>query len=131
MSETITIELSDDLARQVRSLATAVNRPLEDLAVEWIARAVAEPTVEILSDDELLAWCDTCLDDPRQTELSTLLAHYREGRSDATARDRLDALLAEYRRGLVLKARAWREAVARGLRALADDAACTRRGHGR
>jgi len=39
-------------------------------------------------------------------------------------RDRLDQLMVLYRRGLKLKARAWKEAVARGLRTpLADDAA--------
>jgi hypothetical protein len=116
MSQTVTLELPDDLARRARSLADAANRRLEDAAVEWIARAVAEPPVETLPDHELLAWCDAQLDTDRQAELSALLADRREGRADAAARDRLDELLAEYRRGLVLKARAWKEAVARGLR---------------
>jgi hypothetical protein len=116
MSETVTLELPDDLARQARSLAAAANRRLEDAAVEWIARAVAEPPIEALPDAELLRWCDAQLDSARQTELSDLLAGHREGGLDEPARARLDELMADYRRGLVFKARAWKEAVARGLR---------------
>jgi len=116
MSRTVTLELPDDLARRAQSLAAATNRRLEDAAVEWIARAVAEPAVESLPDAAVLAWCDAQLDAAQQGELSALLADQREGRLDAAGRERLDALMADYRRGLVLKARAWREAVSRGLR---------------
>jgi hypothetical protein len=77
MSETVILELPDDLARQARSLAAAANRRLEDAAVEWIARAVAEPPIEALPDAELLHWCDAQLDGTRQAELSDLLARRR------------------------------------------------------
>jgi hypothetical protein len=48
--------------------------------------------------------------------LSDLLAEAREDTLNTARRARLDDLMAGYRRGLVLKSRAWREAVTRGLR---------------
>lgn len=114
MSRTVTLELPDDLAAQ--AVAAAKGRRLEDASVEWLARAVAAPAVATLSDAELLATCDRRLADDNQAELSALLADNREGRLDAAGRDRLDALMAAYREGLILKAQAWKEAVARGLR---------------
>ena len=116
MSEKVTIELTDELSRRARRLAAAGNRRLEDAVVNWIHRAVAEPDVEGLPDDELLRLCDATLDAGEQTELSGLLADAREGTLDGAGRARLDDLMGDYRRGLVLKARAWKEAVSRGLR---------------
>jgi hypothetical protein len=57
-----------------------------------------------------------------QEELSGLLADAREGELGDTGRSRLDEFMTIYRRGLVQKARAWREAVARGLRSSVLDA---------
>lgn len=116
MSESVTIELPDDLASRARSLAHRANRPLEVAAVEWIARAVAETPVESLGDNELLAICDQQLSSGQQTELTALLDANREGRLESSESVRLNDLMTTYRRGLVEKARAWREAVARGLR---------------
>ena len=65
--------------------------------------------------------CDANFGVGEQAELSGLLADAREGRLDTTHRPRLDALMAEYRRGLVLKARAWTEAVTRGIRKAPTD----------
>jgi predicted transcriptional regulator len=42
MSHSLTVELSDELARRARSAAAASNRRLEDAAVDWIGQAVAE-----------------------------------------------------------------------------------------
>jgi hypothetical protein len=94
---------------------------LEDAVVEWIGRAVADPPVESLPDGDLLALCDATLDAARQEELSSLLADLREGTLATLQRARLEELMAGYRRGLVLKARALTEAVARGLRPRLDD----------
>jgi hypothetical protein len=53
-----------------------------------------------------------------------LLSGHREGALSVEEAARLDGLMADYRRGLVLKARAVGEAVRRGLRPrLSDDAA--------
>jgi hypothetical protein len=124
VSEVITLELPAELVRQARALAAATNRRLEDAVAEWIERAVADPPVEALPEAELLSLCDSRLADPLQDELSDLLARNREGGLAPAARGRLDELLAAYRRGLVLKARAVKEAVARGLKPrLGDHAA--------
>jgi hypothetical protein len=121
MSEKLTIELSDELSRRARKLAAAGNRRLEDAVIEWIDRAVAEPDVETLPDDELLRLCDATLKAGEQAELSDRLAEAREGTLDPAGRVRLDDLMADYRRGLILKARAWKEAVSRGLRTSPTD----------
>jgi hypothetical protein len=116
MSEKVTIELPDELSRQARRLAAAGNRRLEDAVIDWINRAVSEPVIEALPDDELLRLCDATFEAGEQAELSDLLADAREGALHTAGRARLDDLMADYRRGLVLKARAWKEAVARSLR---------------
>ena len=124
MSEVLTLQLPDELARQARAFAHATNRPLEDVVLDWISQAVADPAVETLADDSLLALCDLTLEPAQQEELSKLLERAQEGELEMDDRDRLDQLMILYRRGLKLKARAWKEAVARGLRTpLADDAA--------
>jgi hypothetical protein len=123
MSELLTVELSEDLARQARALAAATNRRVEDAVVEWIEQAVAEPAVEALPNEQLLVLCDAMLEAGPQEELSELLARQREQLLTDAEGVRLTELLAAYRRGLVRKARAWKEAVARGLKPrLADDA---------
>ena len=121
MSETLTVEIPSELARQARALAIASNRRLEDAVVDWIGRAVTDPPVESLPDSEVLALCDAAWDAARQEELSASLADLREGALAVSQRARLDELMAGYRRGLVLKARAWAEAVARGLRPRLDN----------
>ncbi len=124
MSEPLTLDLPDDLARQVRALAAATNRRLEDVVIDSVARAVAEPAVERLPDGELLALCDGSFAPAEQDELSSLLAAHKNGADDVAGHARLDVLMTAYRQGLVLKARALREAVARGLiPRLSDDAA--------
>jgi predicted transcriptional regulator len=116
MSEKVTIELPDELSRRARRLAAAGHRRLEDAVVDWINRAVSDPDVEALADDELLRICDATFEASEQAELSGLLADAREGSLDTARHARLDELMSDYRRGLVLKARAWKEAVTRGLR---------------
>jgi hypothetical protein len=124
MSQSLTVELPDELARRARSVAAAANLRLEDAVIDWISQAVAEPEIEALPDNELLTRCDSALPADLQEELSGLLSDARENKLDATASARLEQLMAIYRRGMVQKARAWREAVARGLRTplAADDA---------
>jgi hypothetical protein len=124
MSEVLTVELPDELARSARALAAATNRRLEDAVVDWISQAIREPAIESLSDEALLALCDATLDADRQEELSDLLERAWEVELPDQDRHRLDQLMDFYRRGLVAKARALKEAVARGLRPpLSSDAA--------
>ena len=121
MSEVVTVEIPDELAQRARALAAACHRRLEEAVVDWIGRAVAEPPVETLSDEQLLALCGATLDSAQQDELSALLAQHREGLLTEDDRGRLDQLLAAYRHGLVLKAAALKEAVTRGLQPRLDD----------
>jgi hypothetical protein len=124
MAEIVTLEIPDELARRARALAAATNERFEDAVVGWISRAVEEPAVESLPDASLLALCEATLGAAPQEELSALLARHREGQLADAERERLDQLMDVYRRGLVLKARAVREAVARGLKPPpADDGA--------
>jgi hypothetical protein len=122
MSERMVLDVPEDLAQQAR--ATAGHRRVEEVLVSWLRRGAAEPDVESLPDADLLRWCEATLDSASQDALSDLLAQQREGTLSAPDEPQLERLLGEYRRGLVRKARAWREAVKRGLKpSLADNAA--------
>jgi hypothetical protein len=115
MSETVILELPEDLARHARAIAVRTQRRLEDILLEWIDQAASDVPVSLLTDDEVLALRDLQLDAARQRELDALLAHQREGTLSEAIRVRLDELLAAYRHDMVRKAQALREAVARGL----------------
>jgi hypothetical protein len=122
MSETVTLQIPDELARRARALAAATHRRFEDAVVDWLRRAVEEPAVESLPDDSLLALGDAMLSAVDQDARPA--RRHREGSLAGEETARLDELMAGYRQGLVLKARAVKEAVARALRPpLADDAA--------
>lgn len=116
MNEKVTLELPMKLAQRVRALAAQSQRPMETMIVEWLDRAVTEPAVELLPDDQLLALCDSQWNAPQQEELSDLVARHREGLLLPAERERLDALMDLYRHDLVRKAHALNVAVARGLR---------------
>ena len=75
--------------------------------------AAAETPVEVMTDAEVLDLSQSHLADDEQTSLSDLLG--RQANLNGTEWEQLDSLLTAYRRGLVLKARAMKEAVGRGL----------------
>jgi hypothetical protein len=116
MTEKVTLELPEDLAQQARSVAARTQRSFDEVLVEWIRRAGAEPVLEFLPDAELLAVCDSQPDQAQQEELSDLLEGNREGTLTSAERDRLEELMRTYRSGLVRKAQALKVAVGRGLR---------------
>lgn len=116
MTETVTLQLPEELARQARVVAEQRRRPVEEVLVEWIRQAGAAPVVELLPDGELLALCDSQLPAEQQEELSELLRRNREGEATDGERDRLEVLMRDYRLGMVRKAQALKTAVARGLR---------------
>jgi hypothetical protein len=115
-TEQIVLALPRALVRKAERIAHRTHRAVEIVLAEWIDRAAAEPPVEALDDDELLAACDMQMSQAEQVELSALLADNREGRLDEAGRMRLDEHAREYDRRLLRKAQALREAVARGLR---------------
>lgn len=116
MTEKVTIELPDDVARQVRTVAARTQRSVDEVLVDWIRRAGAEPALDLLPDEDLLAVCDSQPASDEQEELSALLERNLEGSLLAAERQRLDELLRSYRAGLVRKAQALTAAVSRGLR---------------
>ncbi len=116
MNTRIVIELPDDLAQSAHAIAASRAQRVEDVLVEWIGQAMAEPTIDMLPDEAILALCDLYLDAPTQDELSQLLDANREGQVTADDQTHLDALMQQYRRGLVRKAQAWQVAVKRGLK---------------
>jgi predicted transcriptional regulator len=115
MSETVTLELPDTLAKSVRAVAEQTHRRVEDVLIEWLDRAAAELPIELLPDDEVLALRDMQMDDAQQAALSELLGRQREGELTEDERARLDDLMGIYRRGMVRKAQALKVAVDRGL----------------
>jgi hypothetical protein len=115
MSETVTLEVPDDLAARAHAVAAQTHRPFEAVLIEWLARVAEDIPVEELSDADVLALRDQQMHDEDQVELSTLLASQREGTLSEDERARLDALMRSYRRGMVRKAQALKVAVERGL----------------
>ncbi|MCY6493415.1 hypothetical protein [Leptolyngbya sp. GGD] len=116
MAEQVTITLPDFLAQQVREVATLTQRPLEEVLLEWLTRGSAEPEISSLTDDQVLALCDSELSSQEQTQLSDLLGRQRENQLHEDEMQQLNQLLQRYRRGLVRKAEAWKVAVERDLR---------------
>ena len=116
MAEIVTLELSEDVLRRARAVATRTGSRLEAVLEDWIARTAEDLPVESLPDNEVLRLCDLQLDDHNQAELSRLLTSNREHSLTAAERAQLDDLMTLYRRGLVRKAQAWKVAVERGLR---------------
>jgi hypothetical protein len=116
MAEKVLVEIPDDLAQQVRTVAARTQRSFDEVLLDWIRRAGAEPVLELLPDEELLAVCDSQTADDQQEELSELLDRNQEGDLSPAERDRLAELMRGYRAGLVCKAQALKVAVSRGLR---------------
>jgi hypothetical protein len=115
MSETVTLSLPDSVAQSAQLEAARTNRTVEDVLLAWLDRAASQPSVEALSDEDVLALRDYEMEPEQQRELSDLLAVQREDSLDLTQRERLDALMRSYRQGMVLKTRALKVAVERGL----------------
>jgi hypothetical protein len=116
MSEYVTLELPENVARSVKEVAARTHRRVEDVLVDWLDKAATELPVESLSDEEVLALCEKQLEADQQVELSFLLEKNREGQLERKEENRLDELMRLYRRGLVRKGQAWEIAVARGLK---------------
>jgi len=117
MAEVITLELSDTLARQTRTIAMNAHRRFEDMLVELIERSLADLPLESLPDERVLELCALQLDIEQQTLLDDLLSRNQEGQLTESETRQLDELMRVYRRGLVRKAKAWNVAVERGLKA--------------
>ena len=79
-------------------------------------KAGAVTPVEDLPDEELLALADLQLPADEDRRLGQLLDRQQAGELTGAERAELDALMQNYRVGLLRKSQALREAVRRGLR---------------
>lgn len=116
MGEFVTLELPKQLTSQARQVAAQTHRHFEEILVEWLDRGAAEPSIESLSDEEVIALADIQMPPPQQEELSDLLDGNREGLLSRDEKAALDELMQIYRHGLVRKGQAINEAVSRGLK---------------
>jgi len=116
MTEIVTLELSESLAKKAKEIAALTHRRLEDVLVEWIDRAISELPVEYLPDEQVLALCDLQMEPDQQQTLSQLLASNKEEQLNDVEIKQLNELMQVYRRGLLRKARAFKVAVERGLK---------------
>lgn len=115
MSEHVTIELSEQVARRAEAVARLSGRRVEDVIAELLERAVEELPVDMLPDEDVIALAGMILDEDRNDDLNALLVRNREGHLDDETKRRLDELMGVYEHGLLRKAQALREAVRRGL----------------
>jgi hypothetical protein len=113
MTQTVTLEMPADLVQRARAVADRAGLRFEDVLVSWIS---PNDSPETLSDQEVLALCDSQMPEDEQEQLSELLYRQREGQLTPADRARLDELMGNYRRGMLRKADALRVAVRRGLR---------------
>lgn len=117
MSEIVTLELPDMLTRQAKEVAAVTHRRMEDILIDWLERSLTDLPVESLSDEQVLAFCEMQMPPEQQDLLNALLTRHREGQLSKAEAQTLDELMQVYRHGLVRKARAWKVAVERGLKA--------------
>lgn len=115
MSQQVTIEVSENVARRAERVAAQTRRSVADVLAAWLETVVEEPPVEELSDDDLLALAESQFDERRQQALSDLLERNREGALDAEEQRRLDEIMRLYERELLRKSQTMRVAVKRGL----------------
>jgi hypothetical protein len=112
----VTVELPEELIHQVQAVVSHTHRSFDELLADWVRLAGSEPVLDLLPDAEILAVCDTQLEESRQEVLSDLLERNQEGLLDDAERRRLDDLMRTYRASLVPKAQALKVGVNRGQR---------------
>jgi len=115
MSQTLTLDVPDEILEHARSAASASNRPIQHVLVEWLRRGGVED-IDGLPDDRLMELCGSTMDASRHRAMSDLLQSQSERLLDGCERSRLSELMDEYRSGLLLKARAIRAAAVRGMK---------------
>lgn len=116
MSQTVILELPDDVIHHAQSIAEHSQQRIEDVLRAWIDQAAANVPLELLSNQQILALCDAQLSQPEQQMLSALLYQQREHTLDPNQKQQLQSLLQTYRHAMLRKAEALKVAVERGLR---------------
>lgn len=128
MSTRVVVNLSVDVYRRAECVALMTNCDVADVVadaagryLEMMSRLVHDPRpVAELSDAEVLALSESCLEPRVDQRLSALLERQRESEITADERSELADLMKLYREGTLRKAEALSEAVGRGVRARLD-----------
>jgi hypothetical protein len=127
-SQTITLELPDDLYRAANRLAQATQRPLSDLLQDTLAHALpplddvppeeADVLAHLSSLDDSALWQASRAMMPagQQDELRTLLDAQAEDEITPEEAERLQELMEAYGRLLVRQVHAWLLLARRGYR---------------
>ena len=111
----VTLQISNNLATKAHSVAIQTQRPIEEVLVEWLNNAAEELPLNMLGDDQILALTKQEMDAKQQGKLSLLLAQKREVELTNVKKQELNTLMATCRQGLIQKAEALKIAVDRGL----------------
>jgi hypothetical protein len=115
MSQQITLQISDEVARRATTIAAETERSIEEVLTSWLDALVNEVPIEALPDSEVISLTQLQLTKQQEDALSHLLTLNREGTLDTAGRHQLDELMRLYEHGLLRKAQALRVAVHRGL----------------
>jgi hypothetical protein len=116
MSELVTLNVPDQIVRVAASIANRKQRAMEEVLLDMLAITAAEPPVENLLDEEVLALSEMMMPKEQDERLSQLLAQQRENQLTVEGRKELAQLMWLYEKGMLRKSQALREAVERGLR---------------
>lgn len=125
MSTQIVLDLSDKLYRSAERLAVSAEEPVQGILTEVLVTALAawdiqDQPVTTLSDEQVLAICDSQMAPEQSRRLSELLDKQQAGILRADEKPELWALMRIYELGQLQKAEALAEAVRRGLRPPAE-----------
>src|SRR4051812_13452022 len=105
MSQSILLDIPDELTSQVLQIASVSQRTLADVVLDGILLAISEVDVTSLSNDAVVELANSMMEPSQQEEMSGLLAKQSEAKITSNERGHLNELLAAYRRGLLLKSR--------------------------
>ena len=115
MSESITLELLEPLAKKVKEIAALNRQGIEEMLIEWIDRTINEIPIEALPDEQVLTLYNLQMGEQQQRVFSDLQARNSEGLLSAQEIKKLNELMQVYRHGSVRKAKVMQVAVMRGL----------------
>lgn len=104
VSESITLELSDEVVGRVHQVAELVHARIETILIRWINLGLADTAVRQLTNEATLASEERTMLLEQQVEMAELVM--RRDELSAAEQFRLDELLRSYRQSLVRRAQA-------------------------
>jgi hypothetical protein len=123
MSTQVTVTLPDNIYRRAQRLAELSGLDVEDIIAEHLEKLMPPLSsemdtrpVQTLSDDEVLIFADSMMEEPLSSLMSVLLQKQQAGELTDMERGELKMLMDIYGVGQIRKAQAMVEAVRRGLR---------------